>query len=485
MDYKIIGHGHTAAVVDMIQVFFPNEKYKALEDNEVSLRFIESRYENGLISARFFVDSKVVGDAVLLCHAADNAYKIKHSIYEVFKGEYKPPWGILTGIRPAKIVSGMLNESLDDEQIISHMSEAFLVSADKVRLCIEVAKAEKSILERSPEPDNSYSLYIGIPFCPSRCLYCSFTSYPVIKYAHLMSGYVETLKKELDYVAGLFSDKALETIYIGGGTPTSLDDKSFTELLSYIEKRFDLSNLREYTVEAGRADTITSEKLDIMRQFNISRISINPQSINDKTLVKIGRNHTWAEFMEAYDLARAKDFNHINIDLILGLPDENEIDVENTFKVVTTLAPDEITVHTLALKRASRLKEELSENALAQKAQMEKFLSLSKYYMDNFSYKPYYMYRQKNTLGNFENIGYRKFEFGCIYNVKIMEECQNIAAVGAGAVSKFVNRETNRIERAFAVKNVDEYIGRIDEMIKRKAAAYYKAAEEVENYADN
>ena len=406
MDYKIIGHSHTAAVIDIIQVFFPNEKYRALAEDEVSPKFLESRYENGLISARFFVDSYISGEVMLPCLDAQDAYRIKHSICELFKGEYKPPWGILTGIRPAKIVSAMLSQGMDEGQIISHMRKKFLVFEDKAKLCLEVAKAEETILEKSP--DNSYSLYIGIPFCPSRCLYCSFTSYSASQYANVMASYVDALKKELNYVADFFGDRTIETIYIGGGTPTSLDDKCFAELLEHVERKFDLSNLKEYTVEAGRPDSITSDKLDIIRQFNIGRISINPQSINDKTLARIGRNHTAEEFMKAYEAARNKGFNHINVDLILGLPGEDEKDVEETFKAVTALSPDEITVHTLALKRASRLKEELTLNILAEKAQMEKFLSLSKYYMDNFSYKPYYMYRQKNSPGNFENVGYRR-----------------------------------------------------------------------------
>ena len=483
MDYKIIGHSHTAVVIDMIQVFFPNEKYRGLGENEVSSKFLESHYENGLISARFFVDSYIIKEAELPCADTLDAYKVKLSIYELFKEEYKPPWGILTGIRPAKIMSGMLSRGVNDEQAISHMCQEFLTFKEKAELCLEVAKAEREILDKSP--DNSYSLYIGIPFCPSRCLYCSFTSYPISKYAYLMADYLDALKRELDYVADFFGGRPVESIYIGGGTPTSLDDKCFARLLEYVGEKFDLADLREYTVEAGRPDSITKDKLDIMRQLDISRISINTQSINNKTLEKIGRSHTSSEFVRAYELAREKGFSHINVDLILGLPDEDERDVENTFKAVTALSPDEITVHTLALKRASGLREELSEITLAKKAEMEKFLHLSKYYMDNFSYKPYYMYRQKNSLGNFENTGYRKPGFGCIYNVQIMEERQSIVAVGAGAVSKFVNRETNRIERAFNLKNVNEYISRTEEMIDRKIAAYYKAAGRIENYADN
>jgi len=483
MDYKIIGHDHRVAAVDMIQVFFPGEKYKALEEGEYSSRFIESRFESGLINARFFVDSLLVAEARLQCVCIDIGLGVKESIYELFKGKYHPPWGLLTGIRPAKIVSKMIDSGLSETDIIRSMQEKYLASPAKAALCLEVAKAERDILEATNT--KSYALYIGVPFCPSRCLYCSFTAYPVAKYTHLTKQYIAAVKKELDYAARLYKEKELESVYVGGGTPTSLDDESFSQLLEYTAKTFDMANLKEYTIEAGRADTISESKLDIMRHFGVSRISINPQSMKDETLVKIGRKHSAAEFVKAYNLARKKGFSHINVDIILGLPDENEADVSNTLKEITALLPEEITVHTLALKRASKLKEEISSATIAEAAQMEKFLGLSKYYMDNFSYKPYYMYRQKNSPGNFENAGYRKDGYGCLYNVQIMHERQSIIAAGAGAVSKFVNADHDRIERAFNVKNVDEYIERTAEMIRRKTAAYNKAAKGVLNNADH
>ena len=472
MDYKIIGHNCTNTVIDMIQAFFPNEKYKELGYDEVSPRFLESRYENGLVSARFFVDSQVKGEVCSLSTDDDIAYAVKISIHKLWGQDNKLPWGILTGIRPAKIASSMLESGMDDAEIMSYMQDKFLVSPERALLCTEIAKAEQEVLKKGS--DDGYSLYIGIPFCPSKCLYCSFTSYPIDKHAAHTSRYIDAVKKELDYTANMFGGAAPETIYIGGGTPTSLDDKTFSALLESIEQTFDLSKAKEYTVEAGRPDTITEEKLDIMKNHGVNRISINTQSINDKTLARIGRGHTAAEFIASYELAREKGFDHINIDLILGLPGECEADVENTFRAVTALGAEEITVHTLAIKRASRLKAELPETDLAKVTQMENFLRVSKDYMDNFGYKPYYMYRQKNTLGNFENVGYRKPGFGCLYNVQIMEESCTIAAIGAGAISKFVNRESGRIERAFNVKDVDEYIGRVDEMMQRKAAAYEK-----------
>jgi len=472
MDYKTIGHNHANTVIDMIQAFFPNEKYKELSAGETSPRFLESRYENGLASARFFVNSCIEREAEYICDDGDIVYAIKHSIYKLWESEQGLPWGILTGIRPAKIASGLMEEGMNNAKIVLFMQERFMVSPERATLCAKVARAEQKLLEKGS--DKGYSLYIGIPFCPSKCLYCSFTSYPIDKYSDAVESYIDAVKKELDYVARHFAGCAPDTIYIGGGTPTSLDDEAFVKLLRYVKETFDLSKVKEYTVEAGRPDTITEAKLDIMQNHGVGRISINTQSINDKTLKRIGRAHSADEFITSYELARKKGFEHINIDLILGLPDESEADVENTFKAVTALNPDEITVHTLAVKRASRLKEELPETSLTEAVQMERFLNISKEYMGTHGFKPYYMYRQKNSLGNFENVGYAKEGFGCLYNVQIMEESCTIIAVGAGAISKFVNGESGRIERAFNVRDVAEYVARVDEMVSRKGAAWRK-----------
>ena len=470
MDYKIIGHNLTNTVIDMIQAFFPNEKYKELGVGETSPRFLESRYERGRASARFFVNSHMEGEAEYVCDDGDITYAIKRSIYKLWGNGQGLPWGILTGIRPAKIASGLIELGMSDTEIAAYIQERFIVSRERAILCARVARAEQRLLKNSS--DKGYGLYIGVPFCPSKCLYCSFTSYPIDKYAGAVSDYIGAVKKELDYVAEHSQGRAPDTIYIGGGTPTSLDDGSFEELLRYVGEKFGLPKVKEYTVEAGRPDTITDTKLDIMQTHGVGRISINTQSINDKTLNRIGRAHSAKEFIASYNLARQKGFRHINVDLILGLPDERETDVENTFKMVTTLNPDEITVHTLAIKRASRLKAELPDTSLTGAVQMEKFLDISKGYMSAHGFEPYYMYRQKNSLGNFENVGYAKAGFGCLYNVQIMEECCTIMAVGAGAISKFVN--DSRIERAFNVKDVGEYIERVDEMIVRKGAAWQK-----------
>ena len=477
MDYITCGHECIDAVIGAIQLFFPNEQYKRIEQGEQSLRYLLSTYENGLVTACFFVEGKTIAEESINLVDNNIAHSVKRSIYFMFSKmtERTLPWGILTGIRPAKIVSGLLDSGKSEGEALSHLISKYLVTPEKAALSLQVALTEKKILAESA-PDN-YSLYVGIPFCPSKCLYCSFTSFPIAKYEYLVYEYINRLKLEMDHAVETFAGTKLENLYIGGGTPTSIDDRSFEELLKALSERFDIESLREFTVEAGRPDTITENKLDIMKRYGVSRISINTQSINDKTLLAIGRKHSATDFFTAFELARQKGFDHINIDVILGLDGENREDVIKTFDSICLLNPEEITVHTLAVKRASRLKEELAERNLAQADLMEEFLNISKSYMDNFAYKPYYMYRQKNMLGNFENVGYGKNNNFGIYNVAIMEEVQNIIAIGAGSVSKFVNRATDRIERSFNVKDIDGYMQRIEEMLIRKTAVLNKVFE--------
>jgi len=477
MDYLALGHEHVDAVIGAIQLFFPNEKYKRLENGESSDRYVLSKYENGLVTACFFVDGKLLAEKAMSLADNDIAHSIKLCIYLMLsqmEGR-ELPWGILTGIRPAKIVSGLLDGGMSGEGAVSYLQHKYMASLEKAELSLRVALAEQDILAKS-KPDN-YSMYVGIPFCPSRCLYCSFTSYPIEKYEYLSFEYINRMKLEMDHAAKMFKGKNLENLYIGGGTPTSIDDRSFEELLKSLSESFDLSSLREFTVEAGRPDTITENKLDIMKRYGVDRISINTQTINDKTLLAIGRKHSARDFLNAFDMARQKGFDHINIDVILGLDGEAHEDVTRTFEAICALNPEEITVHTLAVKRASRLKEELTERNLAQADLMELLLQISKTYMDNFSYKPYYMYRQKNMLGNFENVGYGKNNNFGIYNVAIMEEKQSIIAIGAGSVSKFVNIETGRIERSFNVKDIDGYMQRTVEMCERKTDIFNKVFE--------
>lgn len=376
------------------------------------------------------------------------------------------PWGTLTGIRPTKIAMGFLEAGRSKAEIAAYMQKEYLVSPEKTALSLEIAEKERQLL-REIDYENGFSLYVGIPFCPTICLYCSFSSYPFGRFAGQADAYVEALERELTATAEIFQGKQLNTVYFGGGTPTTLLPEQLDRLLACVEKRFDCSGLREFTVEAGRPDSIGKEKLQVLRQHGITRISINPQTMNQETLDRIGRRHTVEQVRDAFGLARQMGFDNINMDLILGLPGEGLGDVRHTMEELKTLRPDSITVHSLAVKRASRLSQcreqyahmsmENSDEAMAVASEGARILGLS----------PYYLYRQKNMTGNLENVGFAVPGKEGIYNILIMEEKQTIAACGAGSISKRVDPD-GRIERRENVKDVVQYIERIGEMIGRK-----------------
>jgi len=318
--------------------------------------------------------------------------------------------------------------------------------------------------------ENGYSLYVGIPFCPSICLYCSFSSYPLKQWKNRVNQYLEALCKEIKEVAAIMKAKGrkLDTVYIGGGTPTTLEPEQLKVLLDALMENFCCENLAEFTIEAGRPDSITREKLMMIRNYPITRISVNPQTMNQETLDIIGRRHTVEETKQAFMLARECGFDNINMDLIVGLPGEDKIMVENTLNEVKALAPDSITVHSLAVKRAARLnifKDKYQEMTFENNQEIMDMTMKTAYEMEM---GPYYLYRQKNMKGNFENVGYAKVDKAGIYNILIMEEKQPIIALGAGGSSKLVFDQGKRIERVENVKDVTNYIDRIDEMIERK-----------------
>lgn len=470
MDYIIEGHSFEDEVLSLMQLFYPNKNY-VLKDSigEKGLSVV-SCIDGKRCFAFFYSDGCKISEYETICKSEDIREikkNIKLSLYHCFKGvnNIEMPWGILTGIRPAKRIYDMWNEGYSDNQIENFLKNDFLVSQEKVKLAFDVAYAEKKIIENN-RPDK-IGVYIGIPFCPTRCLYCSFTSYPLSQYKDKVNLYLNALLKEFEFIKQHIHKFNVESIYIGGGTPTSLDENQLEFLLSsvseYIKKPI------EYTVEAGRPDTVTREKLKILKKYGVGRISINPQTINQKTLDLIGRKHSVDDFINAFYMAREEGHDNINTDLILGLPGENVSDVRRTFEKIYELSPESVTVHTLAVKRASRLKETLENYELANFENMQNMLSVSAEYAEKMGMYPYYMYRQKNMLGNFENVGYCKNGFESIYNVQIMEEKQTIIALGAGGSTKTVDPVTNKIERIFNVKSVDDYINRIDEMIERKA----------------
>lgn len=383
------------------------------------------------------------------------------------------PWGYLTGVRPSKIAYTLLEKGADREQILEAFTKKHLVSEKKAQLALQVAQTEKSILEKM-DYKNGYSLYIGIPFCPTTCLYCSFTSYSLAAYQSKVQPYLEALLKEMKYVSEAMRGRRLDTVYFGGGTPTTLSAGQLDMLLTELERQFDLSACRELTVEAGRPDSITYEKLCVLKAHRVDRISINPQTMNQQTLDLIGRRHTVEQIEEAFALAGKAGLDNINMDMILGLPGENKEMVQHTLEKIKALAPESLTVHSLAIKRAAALNIWREKYLDLQMDNSDEIVSMAADYAHQMGHQPYYMYRQKNMAGNFENVGYSKPGLECIYNILIMEEKQTIIAMGAGASTKIVFQneteggQAGRIERIENVKDVTNYIQRIDEMIERK-----------------
>lgn len=376
------------------------------------------------------------------------------------------PWGNLTGIRPTKIAMTLMEQGKSEEETADYLKTMHLVSEEKTALALDIARREQEILS-TLHYESGYSLYVGIPFCPTTCLYCSFTSYPIGAWKKRVGEYLDALEKEIDASAPLCRNKILDTVYIGGGTPTSLSAQELDRLLGKLKSAFDFSLVQEFTVEAGRADSITQDKLRVLYRHGVTRISVNPQTMKQETLDLIGRRHTVEQVEEAFHLARQTGFDNINMDIILGLPGETAADVAHTIERIRALSPDALTVHSLAVKRASKLGRWIEENGATAYNNTEEIMEIAARGAAELDMVPYYLYRQKNMSGNFENVGYsRRGKYG-IYNILINEEKQTIVALGAGSITKGVF-PGDRIERCENVKDVAQYIGRIDEMIERK-----------------
>lgn len=399
---------------------------------------------------------------------AETKNALKEHLYRLLEEETgrSLPWGTLTGIRPTKIPMQLLDEGKSENEVADYMKKTYLASDEKVDLSIAIAERERALLSRL-DYKKGYSLYIGIPFCPSTCLYCSFTSYPLASWRNQVDAYLDALERELDYVAAKNYHRKLNSIYIGGGTPTTLEPYQLDRLIRKIRCSFDLSHCIEFTVEAGRPDSITKEKLQVLRNNGISRISINPQTMKQETLDIIGRHHTVDQTIESFKLARSLGFDNINMDLIMGLPEEDIDDVRHTMEVLKELDPDNITIHSLAIKRAARLNIFKDRYESMQMVNTQEHMDLCADYCAQMGLSPYYLYRQKGMAGNMENVGYAKPGKAGVYNVLIMEERQTIIACGAGASTKKVC-PGGAIERCENVKDVALYMKRIDEMIMRK-----------------
>lgn len=454
---------------ELFMAFYPGEEYCYEPGKKAFIIFKADRKGSDYDINISIENKKYCFSSPVLEDRFSTKNELKRNIYKVLAGHCNKnlPWGTLTGIRPTKLALKEVKLNKDEADIKAMLKKEYLVSEQKAKLCVDTAINEENILKRV-DYNNGYSMYIGIPFCPTRCLYCSFTAYPIQKWESNTKKYLEALCKEIYLSSKMMDKKRLQSIYIGGGTPTSLRADELDYLLEFIKENINLEGLLEFTVEAGRADSITEDKLLVLKKHGIDRISVNPQTMNQKTLDLIGRKHSVEEVKQKFYLARELGFSNINMDIILGLPKENIDDVRHTLEEIHAMRPDSLTVHTLAIKRAARLNENLSEY-IDKINSTKEMIELSMEYTGKAGYMPYYLYRQKNMAGNFENVGYALSNKECIYNILIMEELQTIIACGAGSSSKIVFPEENRLERIENVKDPDLYIERLDEMIKRKS----------------
>lgn len=421
------------------ELYFDDYYYKFSGDNE---RIKKKTFEAAITKG--------------FCHAA---LKIK---------KVNMPWGVMSGIRPAKNVREFFESGLSEEEVKSTLKSLYEVTDEKVDLAMTVAENEKFLLSNIKE--NSVSIYIGIPFCPTRCLYCSFISSDVKITGKYINDFVRLLKEEIKKTSEVIKRLGffIDNIYIGGGTPTTLNEEQLEDLLKTVSYYLVSDNLCEFTLEAGRPDTITLKKLEIMKKYSVNRISINPQTMNDETLKKVGRAHDSLMVKKVFSDAKEVGFSCINMDLIAGLPDETPEMFYYSLDEVIKLNPENITVHSMCVKRAADLNKK--EIELQKAENMNKMLSYTQKRMSETKRIPYYMYRQKNISGNLENVGYSKKDYMSTYNINIMEEVQSIIALGGGGVTKLVAGD--RIERIFNFKNPDEYIKRFDEILRKKEEIY-------------
>nr|WP_242949726.1 coproporphyrinogen dehydrogenase HemZ [Butyrivibrio sp. M55] len=466
----------TILMHNMIKIIIPEDKY-GYDIHSLFKAFFPEENVKVIVSPDGNYEAEE-GDKIYNIDVSVSKNDLKKNIYRLLSLETKKelPWGNLTGIRPTRIVMNLIEQNMSDEDIFMYMKDNYYTSDEKTALSLSIAHREKEIL-KNIDYDNGYSLYIGIPFCPTTCLYCSFTSYPICSYANIVDDYLKCIMKEIDYVAENFKGKTLDTIYVGGGTPTTLLPEQIERLLGYVYDKLDVSKVKELTVESGRPDSITREKLATMKKMGVTRISVNPQTMRDKTLELIGRRHTVSQLIDAYNMAREEGFDNINMDIILGLPYETADDVRYTMDEIKKLDPDDLTVHSLAIKRGSKLAEVLKQKELKGELKgdvfssiqnTEEMMKIASEGALSMGLTPYYLYRQKNISGNFENTGYARPGKAGIYNILINEEVQSIVALGAGTVTKRVYGYDGRIERCDNVKDVKLYMSQIDEMIQRK-----------------
>lgn len=471
MNLYVKNHNFHFELENLTRLFFPNEKITLIRDfSEPQPPYIYTEVSDKItisVNIGSFNKSETV---VKKLTDDDNELVSAQLLYKLlcdFTG-LTQPWGILTGVRPVKLLRRLAEES-SEEQAVKKFEKDFFVSNEKIALSRETEHNERKILELS-KPE-SFSLYVGIPFCPSRCSYCSFVMASIERAEKLIEPYTKLLCEEIKRTAEIANKLGLrlETVYFGGGTPTTLSAEQLDTVLGTVNKSFDMSTCREFTVEAGRPDTIDIAKLFALKENKVDRISINPQTVNDEVLKTIGRKHTAQQFFDAFELARKCGFDNINTDLIAGLPTDTPESFKNSLDSIVRLNAECITVHTLCMKRASRLTTEGVTLDLQQARDAREMLAYTQNILGQNEYIPYYMYRQSRMVGNLENVGWSKRGFESLYNVYVMDETHTILACGSGGVTKLKRNNPDYLERIFNFKYPYEYIDRFDELIQRKS----------------
>ena len=477
--YALVFRGHHFGyeVQATAKIFIPGVRFLLCEEEEppadVPNRILTERRtgEGLLLQVSAVLDGKTGEKRTTLpADAAEEEQELAlcRLLYDLLQEltGYTPPWGLLTGIRPVRKVIQCLDAGMTAEQAAASLREQYLISAEKMQLAVDTALVQQPILPHSPK---EIGLYISIPFCPTRCSYCSFVSHSMETAKALIPGYVEKLCEEIAVYGEIIPAFGLQvqSVYIGGGTPTAISAQELQRVMEAVAKHIDIKQAREYTVEAGRADTITAEKLAVIQEMGATRISVNPQTLQDSVLQVIGRKHTAQQAVDAFLLARKMGFDDINMDLIAGLPTDTYEGFSDTLRRVMALQPDSITVHTLTLKRAADLYQ--TETADGTIAEVERMAALSAKLLPENGWRPYYLYRQKNTVGNLENVGYARPGKENLYNILIMDETQTILGAGCGASTKVV-LPGGDITRILNYKFPYEYIDRVEKMMEKKQA---------------
>lgn len=471
MNLYVKNHNFHFELENLTRLFFPNEKITVIRDfSEPQPPYIYTEVSDKITISVNIGSFNKSETAVKKLADDDNELVSAQLLYKLlcdFTG-LTQPWGILTGVRPVKLLRRLAEES-NEEQAVKKFEKDYFVSNEKIALSRETEHNERKILELS-KPE-SFSLYVGIPFCPSRCSYCSFVMASIERAEKLIEPYTKLLCEEIKRTAEIANKLGLrlETVYFGGGTPTTLSAEQLDTVLRTVNKSFDMSTCREFTVEAGRPDTIDIAKLFALKENKVDRISINPQTVNDEVLKTIGRKHTAQQFFDAFELARKCGFDNINTDLIAGLPTDTPESFKNSLDSIVRLNAECITVHTLCMKRASRLTTEGVTLDLQQARDAREMLAYTQNILGQNEYIPYYMYRQSRMVGNLENVGWSKKGFESLYNVYVMDETHTILACGSGGVTKLKRNNPDYLERIFNFKYPYEYIDRFDELIQRKS----------------